>query len=83
MMQLLLSFVKKHDDGSEQYDMKNFIVQHEYKVLNTRYNMNMELKRHEKNVSTMREGVAFEERHSDIPYPKFSFKFMFKGMTDT
>mmetsp|Transcript_15165 Transcript_15165/g.21537 ORF Transcript_15165/g.21537 Transcript_15165/m.21537 type:complete len:409 (-) Transcript_15165:215-1441(-) len=82
MMEFLLTFVKKHDNGSAQYDLSNFTKRHEYRILNTRYNMNLELNRYDQNISIMREGVAFEERHKVITQLKLSFKNMFKGMAD-
>jgi hypothetical protein len=82
MMDFLLSFVKKHDDGSEEYDMYNFIVYHEYRVLHIRYDMNLALNRYEQNVSVVREGVAFEERHTNIPQLKYPFKKIWKGLVD-
>lgn len=82
MMEFLLTFVKKHDNGSAEYDLSNLTMRHEYRILNTRYNMNLALNRYEQNISIMREGVASEKRHNNIPQLKLSFKNMIKGMAD-
>lgn len=83
IMDFLLIFVKKHNNGSAQYDLSNFIVKNEYRVLHHRYDMNAALNRYEQNVSVLKKGVAFEEMHqTNIPKLMYPFKTTWKNMAD-